>query len=113
VLPAAGCRVHAPAWPVGDPTEDELATWRHLWALPVAAWWHEQHVSPGVVARYVTLRIAKPEHAATGQLERELALTPASAARAKLVVGRVQAKKTRVDSPYADMLKEIGATSGH
>ena len=108
VLPAGGCRKRAPAWPIGEPTDDELSTWRSLWRLPVAAWWWEVQVSPLVVARYVTLRISKPEHAATGQLERELALTPASMARAKLVIGRPKPKQKATDSPYKDLFNELG-----
>ena len=108
VLPVAGCGKRAPAWPVGEPTDDELSIWESLWALPVAAWWWEVQVSSLVVSRYVTLRISKPEHAATGQLERELALTPASMARAKLVVGRPEPKRKTTESPYRELFDELG-----
>lgn len=43
--------------------------WREVWALPVAAWWHEQRISPRVIAGYVRLSISKPELATLSRIE--------------------------------------------
>jgi len=86
LLPADGCTVAAPSWPIGKASTAELGLWRRLWALPVAAWWHEQRIDPFVVARYVRVGLAHPEHASLGRLEAELALTPAAMARLRVVV---------------------------
>jgi len=108
VLPPDGCTRTAPAWPDGKPSVRESAIWKHLWGLPVAAWWWEQRTSPEVIARYVALRVNRPEHAATSQLERELGLTPASMKRAGLVVGVVPIEEPLADNPYIDLMSEMG-----
>ena len=45
-----------------------------------------QAIEPDVVARYVSLRYAKPELAALSRMEAELGLTPAALARLRLTV---------------------------
>jgi hypothetical protein len=74
--------------------------WKRLWALPIAAWWHETRISPTVVARYVTLAVSKPEHATVGQLERELGLTPAAMLRMRLVVEQPEPSVEALPDPY-------------
>lgn len=99
-LPAEGCNLKPPAWPVGKPSPSEKGLWADLWALPIAAWWHEQRIAPTVVARYVTLSLAKPEHAAVATLERELGLTPAAMLRMRLVVEEPETVEEPQASPY-------------
>jgi hypothetical protein len=60
--------------------------WRRLWGAPVASWWHATQTPVDVIARYVTIALASPTHAALGRLESELALTPAAQLRARLLV---------------------------
>src|SRR4051794_16965624 len=86
ILPAEGCSVPPPRWPLGVASKDEAALWRELWRTPVASWWWEQRTPVSVVARYVSLSISKPEHAQVGSLERELGLTPASMTRLRLTI---------------------------
>lgn len=107
VLPAEGCKVKPPPWPMGQPSIAEKALWVALWALPIAAWWHEQRIALTVVGRYVTLSIAKPEHATVGQLERELGLTPAAMLRMRLVVEETEAEPVALPDPYAHLRDEV------
>ena len=86
LLPASGCSLAAPKWPLGKASAAESALWRRLWHLPVAAWWHEQRIDPFPVARYVRVGLARPEHAALGRLEAALGLTPEALVRLRLVV---------------------------
>ena len=103
VLPVAGCSRPVPKWPTGTASKDEADLWKRLWSAPLAAWWWEQQTAPTVVARYVRLSIAKPEHAATGQLERELGLTPASMLRLRLVVEAPEVEAVQGPDPYAHL----------
>lgn len=103
VLPPEGCLLPVPKWPAGRASADESALWRDLWSSPIAAWWHEQRVTPNVVARYVRLSLAKPEHAAVGQIERELGLTPAAMLRLRLVVEPAEEEAERPASPYGHL----------
>jgi hypothetical protein len=109
VLPAEGCRLPVPKWPTGSPATVELALWKRLWALPVAAWWHEQGIEPSVVARYVELRFAKPGLAVLSRIEGELGLTPASLLRMRLTVERPEQKPARLPDPYLHLREEFGA----
>jgi hypothetical protein len=111
VLPAEGCALPAPKWPVGAPAKAEADLWRDLWRLPIAAWWHEQHVALTVIARYVKLSLAKPEHASVATLERELGLTPASMLRLRLVVEAPEVESVSGEDPYADLRTRLEAVS--
>jgi hypothetical protein len=102
-LPSDGCKVAVPAWPTGQPSLPEKSLWNDLWALPIAAWWHEQHIARTVVARYVRLSVVKPEHATVGQLERELGLTPASMLRLRVTVEAPEAELEARPDPYAHL----------
>jgi hypothetical protein len=104
VLPAEGCTIAAPSWPLGKPSPAETALWKRLWRLPVACWWAEQKIDPFVVARYVRVGLEQPQHAALGRLESELALTPASMAKLRLVVERPEVPVPKVKR--FDHLKE-------
>jgi hypothetical protein len=105
-LPAEGCKVASPTWPLGKPSTAEAALWKRLWALPVAAWWHEQRIDPFVVARYVHVGLDKPEHAALGRLESELGLTPAGMVKLRLVVERPEAPGPPKKDRYAHISVE-------
>jgi hypothetical protein len=109
-LPAEGCKLPAPKWPTGKPTADEAALWKRLWALPLAAWWHEMRVEPSVVARYVTLATSKPAHAAVSRLEADLGLTPAAMQRLHLLVEHPEPKLAVVPDPYAHLKREFGVS---
>ena len=101
VLPAGGCTLAAPTWPLEPKaTAAEARLWKGLWKLPVAAWWHEQQISPFVVGRYVRLAISKPALAVVSALERDLALTPAGVARLRLVVEELEETKPAKPSRY-------------
>jgi len=102
-LPAEGCKLKPPAWPIGKPSPDEQKLWADLWALPIAAYWHETRIAPTVVARYVTLSLKKPEHATVAMLERELGLTPAAMLRMRLVVEEPDPVEEPQESPYAHL----------
>jgi hypothetical protein len=78
----------------------ELALWRRLWALPIAAWWHEQQIEPFIVARYVSLAVSKPAHAAVSRLEADLGLTPAALLRMRLMVEQPEAVVEALPDPY-------------
>lgn len=109
VLPAAGCKLPPPKWPMGGkPSPAEADLWRRLWKLPVASWWHEQRIEPSVVARYVTLAIEKPSLAVVGALERDLGLTPAGMARLRLVVEQPEPEKQKEADPYAALKRKRG-----
>jgi hypothetical protein len=107
VLPAEGCSTAAPAWPDGTASADEKKLWTTLWKLPIAAWWHEQRIPVTVVARYVALRLAKPEHATVGKLETELGLTPAAMLRMRLVVEENEKVEPVGDDPYGHLRDEL------
>jgi hypothetical protein len=103
VLPASGCSLKAPAWPLEKASAAESALWRRLWSAPLALWWWSQAIEPSVVARYVRLALSKPEHATVSTLERELGLTPASMLRMRLVVEHPEPKAEAQKSPYAHL----------
>jgi len=105
VLPVR-CGLPVPTWPSGSASKPEADLWKRLWVLPVAEYWHSVRVEPAIVARYVRLSIAKPEHATVGQLERELGLTPASMLRMRLTVEEPEAKLALVPDPYAHLKQE-------
>jgi hypothetical protein len=98
ILPAAGCSIVAPKWPLEKASKSEADLWKRLWSAPVACWWHEMALEPMVVSRYVRLSIAKPEHASVSRLESELGLTPAALQRLRLVVEPVDPDR---DAPAA------------
>jgi hypothetical protein len=100
------CTLRPPAWPLPKASTAESALWKRLWALPVAAFWHEQAVEPSIVARYVRLALSKPEHAAVGRLETELGLTPAALARLRLVVETPEPEPEPGPDPYAHLAKD-------
>jgi hypothetical protein len=100
VLPADGCGLAAPKWPLSKASKAEAALWARLWALPVATYWHQIRLEPTIVSRYVTLCLERPEHASTAALERELGLTPASMARLRLVVEEPEAEAEPAADPY-------------
>jgi hypothetical protein len=102
-LPAAGCKLAAPRWPFGRPAAGEADLWKRLWSLPVAVWWHEQAIEPSVVAAYVRLASAKPEHASTIKLMCELGLTPAALQRLRLIVEAPEAEEEPRPDPYAHL----------
>lgn len=108
VLPHGGCKVAAPAWPIGKATTDETALWRRLWALPVAAWWHEQAIEPTVVARYVRMISANPALTAAGRLEEALGLTPLGMVRLRLVVEQPEAAKPDAADPFTEARRKRG-----
>lgn len=105
ILPE-GCKLPAPPWPLGKPTASEAALWRRLWALPVAAWWHEQRIDPFVIARYVRVGLDQPQHAALGRLESDLGLTPAGMAKLRLVVERPEVPKPKLNRYSHILAKE-------
>ena len=74
--------------------------WKRLWKLPVAAFWHEQKIEPSVIARYVRLSLAKPEHATVSKLESDLGLTPAAMLRMRLVVEVPEPETKPTADPY-------------
>lgn len=41
ILPAGGCHLPPPPWPLSQPTHRELELWRDLWRLPQATIWHQ------------------------------------------------------------------------
>jgi hypothetical protein len=100
VLPAAGCTKAVPKWPNGKATAAQSALWKRLWKLPVAAWWHEQKIEPSIVAAYVRLATAKPEHASVLKLMTELGLTPAAMLRLRLVVELPEPEAKPSADPY-------------
>jgi hypothetical protein len=89
-----------PVWPLGRAAKAEAELWRRLWALPIAAWWWEQKIEAFVVARYVRLALAKPEHAAVSRLEADLGLTPAALLRMRLTVEHPEQQPAAVPDPY-------------
>lgn len=107
MLPAEGCRLRVPAWPAAGPAEVEAKLWKRLWALPIAAWWHEQRIEPSVVARYVALAVSKPAHASVSRLEADLGLTPAALLRMRLVVEQAEPERAPVEDPYRH-LRAVG-----
>ena len=111
VLPAAGCKLPVPRWPIGKASRAEAALWRRLWRSPLAAFWHEQATEPTIVARYARLSIERPEHATVGQLERELGLTPASMQRLRLVIEQPEPETVATADPYADLKVRLGGKS--
>lgn len=80
MLPAKGRQGDAPAWPIGDPHQLELALWAELWATPQAHAW-EQLGWTRIVARYTRCVIVaegldKDAMSEARQLEDRLGLTP-------------------------------------
>jgi hypothetical protein len=100
VLPADGCKLPAPKWPLGTAAKGEADLWKRLWALPLAAWWHEQRIEPAIVARYVVLAIGKPSHASVSKLESDLGLTPAAMLRMRLAVEHPEPVAKPTVDPY-------------
>jgi hypothetical protein len=100
VLPSEGCKRAAPKWPSGSPSPAELALWKRLWVLPIAAWWLEQQIEPFIVARYVSLAVSKPAHAAVSRLEADLGLTPAALLRMRLMVEQPEPNLEELPDPY-------------
>lgn len=100
ILPAEGCKLPVPKWSAATPTAAESALWKRLWKLPVAAFWHEQKIEPSVIARYVRLSLAKPEHATVSKLESDLGLTPAAMLRMRLVVEVPEPETKPTADPY-------------
>jgi hypothetical protein len=100
VLPVEGCKLSAPKWPTGAAAKAEADLWRRLWALPIAAWWREQQIEPAIVARYVRLATAKPEHASVSKLESDLGLTPAAMLRMRLMVEQPEPEAKPTVDPY-------------
>lgn len=100
------CEFKPPAWTLGTPSKDEGELCVRLWALPVAAFWHEQATESSIVARYVRLALSKPEHAAVGRLETELGLTPAALARLRLFVDTPEPEPEPGPDPYAHLARE-------
>jgi hypothetical protein len=108
-LPAAGCKLPAPKWPAGKPSPAEAALWKRLWALPVAAWWHDQRIEPDLVARYVGLRFEKPALAVLSRMEAELGLTPMALLRMRLIVEHPEPEPVALPDPYAHLKREFDA----
>jgi hypothetical protein len=105
-LPPEGCKLAAPKWPSEKPSAPEAALWKRLWSLPIACWWHDQRIEPDIVALYVSLRIAKPEHVSVRGLANELGLTPASMLRMRLVVEHPEPEREAAEDPYAHLRAE-------
>jgi hypothetical protein len=103
VLPFDGCKLPVPRWPNGKASVAEAALWKRLWASPIAAWWHDQCIEPSVVARYVSLAIAKPALAVVARLESDLGLTPAGMLRMRLVVEHPEPEAKPAADPYAHL----------
>jgi hypothetical protein len=99
------CTLRAPAWPLDQPSAAEKALWLRLWSGPIGAWWHDQHVEPGLVASYARLALEKPGHAGTLALARELGLTPAAMLRMRLVVEEPEPEPEPGPDPYAHLAK--------
>jgi hypothetical protein len=100
ILPSEGCKRAVPKWPTGSPSTVEAALWKRSWALPVAAWWHEQQIEPFIVGRYVALAVSKPAHAAVSRLEADLGLTPAALLRMRLMVEHPEPEPEALPDPY-------------
>ena len=81
ILPTGPSRLRAPVWPLGNPSDAELALWRDLWRRPVATLWRNRYTPPLVVARYVRVLVANPASGSLAQMENGLGLTPASLGR--------------------------------
>ncbi len=109
MLPAEGCRMSAPKWPLGTASKDEASLWARLWALPVASYWWQVTVEPTIVARYVRLALERPEHASVAKLESELGLTPAAMLRLRLLVETPEPEPELVADPYAHLVAEFEA----
>lgn len=99
MLPADGCSLEVPEWPIGEPSADESTLWERLWRLPVAEFWHDQRIDPHVVAGYVTGWLSNPLNTTCARLASELALTPAGLRRLRLVVEDVEAEGS-IGDPY-------------
>jgi hypothetical protein len=108
VLPAAGCSKPVPKWPSSKASSAETALWKRLWKLPVVAWWHEQKIEPTIVASYVRLASAKPEHASVLKLMTELGLTPAAMLRLRLVVEQPEPESKPSVDPYRHLRVAVG-----
>lgn len=103
VLPAEGCKLPVPAWPSSRASADEMALWKRLWKLPVAAYWHATRIDSFIVARYVRLALESPSHAAVSRLETDLGLTPAALLRLRLVVEEPEVEAAPGVDPYAHL----------
>ena len=116
ILPHDGCRRTPPAWPLpSDPSDAETDHWRHVWALPVAAYWWEISLSLHLVASYVRAyqeNAAAPKPSAyTALLRMELALglSPEGMAKLRLRVEPSEPIKAVAD-PYARLKRKRAAS---
>lgn len=84
-LPSAGRAGDPPAWPLSEPTAEELKLWSKLWTLPQATMW--EHVRcEDTVALYVRVFVAMSAETETAtivklgnevrQLDSKLGLSP-------------------------------------
>jgi hypothetical protein len=93
ILPSEGCSLAPPGWPLErKPTKAEASYWAKVWELPIAWWWHEQKISPFVIARYVRTYcqdVIDPNRKlgpAVSRMERDLGLHPEALVKLRLVV---------------------------
>lgn len=98
-LPAQGRQGETPAWPVGDPTDEQAALWDSLWKTPQAEAWEDLGWTR-VVARYAAIVLACEMPDATSammsearQLEDRLGLSPMAMKRLQWEVGPVATAK--------------------
>lgn len=106
-LPASGRGKPAPQWPLGEPSEAELAYWNELWeTAPIAVHWARQRIPTRVIARYVSSFAQwaagnNDLQASVCRQERNLGLTPEGLLKLNLDV--VDDQDTSVPAPIADM----------
>lgn len=116
-LPAV-CEIPAPKWPLaGKPTAGQAALWRHLWTLPVALVWHEQHAER-IVARYARLVLSAElggttaaEQGVVIRLEDGLLLTPDRRLKARMLIAEPPAAEvTQADGNVTllDDYRDVG-----
>lgn len=92
LLPSGGCELPVPEWPLSrKASKPEAAYWSELWSRPVAWWWHDQAISPFVIARYVRMfcRNASDPTKLGAQLttaEKNLGLSPEGMRQLRLMV---------------------------
>jgi hypothetical protein len=117
-LPAGGCTLPAPSWPLPQkPTAPELAHWKRLWRLPVAAWWHDQAVDPALPANYVRLfsvNDADPKpsgYAVLIRMEQALAMSPEGLSKMRLVVVSPKPEPKPEADPYAELRRNYKGVS--
>lgn len=98
-LPSIGRSGPPPAWPVGEPTDEQWELWGSLWATPQAAAWEDLGWTR-VVSRYASIVLACEQPDATSallgearQLEDRLGLSPMAMKRLQWEIGEVAAAK--------------------